>query len=587
MNDALINRFLEYLSLVPGLESYLLEHKDVQDFESSINMFRKECVELGNMTSDLDLMLKIVMEMYDEIQEKSDNGMHFINRTIQVNDSEILKQFAEDTKGLYKEGWKFKNAANQHYKTITERIAYKEVDYSGIVDQYIDCDHPYICSRIALAYLNAKIYDVGLVFLQKALSHVFSYPNVYWHNPTALYGCVDALYEFQFLLGREGMDSLDVKIKGGTATILKCLYLYLSRAIYMGDSDNQSVNSENIPITKAAKLDYLCNRANLVYDYSFDFQSLFGIGVNPDIQFLSDKATAYYLSQEYGLEIMFQDAFNDAMKMYQHGSLIPNYSGGYSEIEEATFAELIQRGQIRADKYAQELYEEYSNGDFYISHSDLADCIAYLKERLVDETPLSFSEFLDRRSEAWLAAWKEVSESMGKKSPSDLELLKAQVTTKKQDAEIIKTYLEHNGVQYFYHFTDRRNLESIIKNGGLFSWKYSLDNGVTITCPGGDKWSRELDQRFGLEDYVRLSFCDDHPMSWRLKKNGSDLVLLKIKKEVALFSGTLFSDINAAASNHHHGGSYNDLLFVDIRATRRHYLRSTDPDFGKHQAEVM
>ena len=67
----------------------------------------------------------------------------------------------------------------------------------------------------------------------------------------------------------------------------------------------------------------------------------------------------------------------------------------------------------------------------------------------------------------------------------------------------------------------------------------------------------------------------------------SDLVLLKIKKDVALFSDTLFSDLNAASTAHHHGGTYNDLMRVDIRATRRHYVRNTDSDFGKHQAEVM
>ena len=550
-------------------------------------MFRNKCVEDGLMSDRLDLMLKILVEMYEQVREESDFGMHCISESIQVDDNELLKQYAEDTKGLFSEGWVFKKAAHQHYKTITEEIAYKEVNFNSIIDKYIECDHPYICSQIASAYLNAKIYDVGLVFLQKALTHVFSYPNIYWHNPRALYGCVDALFEFQFLLGRQGMDSLDARIKGGTSTILKCLYLYLSRAISMGDSELEEYNPQRIPITKAAKIDYLCNRANLVYDYREYFNYLFGIGVNPEIQFLSDKATAYYLSLEYGLGAIYQDAYNDALKMYRYGSLVPNNSGGYKEIEDATFVDLIQRGQIRANDYAQQLYEEYSNGGFFISRSDLADCIAYIKERLVVQTTLTFPEFLDKRSEAWLKAWREHEALRRSATSSEVDRLRATLEQKKPEASSINDYLESNGVQFFYHFTDRRNLESIIKKGGLFSWRYSLDNSITITCPGGDQWSRQLDERFGLEDYVRLSFCDDHPMSWRLKQRGSDLVLLKIKKDVALFSGTLFSDINAAAGNHLHGGTLRDLQRVDIRATRRHYVRREDPDFGKHQAEVM
>lgn len=587
MNEAKVNQFLEYFSIVPGLSDFFLEHKDIQNMKVVIDMFRSECVDNGLMTDRLDLMIKILMEMYEEIREKSDFGMHYINKSIQVDDSELLQQFAEDTKGLFKEGWAFKNAVHQHYKTITEKIAYKEVDYSSIIDKYIDCDHPYVCSQIAVAYLNAKIYDIGLVFLQKALTHVFSYPNIYWHNPRALYGCVDALFEFQFLLGRDGMDSLDAKIKGGTSKILKCLYLYLSRAISMGDSEPENYDPEKIPLTKAAKLDYLCNRANLVYDYRDQFAYLFSIGVNPDIQYLSDKATAYYISLEYGLGAIYLDSFNDALKMYRYGSLIPNGSGGYVEIEDATFGELIQRGQLRADSYAQSLYEEYSNGEYYISRSDIADCIAYVKERLVEHTSLSFTEFLDKRSEAWLKAWKEVVEAGCQAATLETERLRASVEQRKPEADAIAAYLERNGVQYFYHFTDRQNLESIIKKGGLYSWKYSLDNSIAIACPGGDQLSRQLDQRFGLEDYVRLSFCDDHPMSWRLKQLGSDLVLLKIKKDVALFSDTLFSDINAADGGHNHGRAFRDLQYVDIRATKRHHVRKDDPDFKKHQAEVI
>ena len=568
--------------MVPGLSDFFLEHKDIQKMEVVIDMFRKECVNNGQMTDKLDMMLKILMEIYEEIREKSDFGMHYINKSIQLDDSELLKQFAEDTKGLIKKGWVFKKEAH-HYKNETEQIAYKEIDFGKIVDKYIDCDHPYICSQIAIAYLNAKVYDIGLVFLQKALTHVFSYPNIYWHNPIALYGCVSALYEFQFLLGRDGMDSLDAKIKGGTSKILKCLYLYLSRAISMGDSESETFDFETIPFTKRAKLDCLFNRANLVNDWSSYFISLFeagiGVGVNPEIQYLSDKATAFYISQEYGLDLIFLDAFEDAMNMY--------HSGGYKEFEDATFGELIQRGQFRADYYAQTLFEEYSNGEYYISRSDLADCIAYVKERLIEHTSLSFSEFLDKRSEAWLKAWKEVLVEGTQVSLSDTDRIRSRIEQKKPEADNIVTYLERNGVQYFYHFTDRRNLESIIKKGGLYSWKYCLDNSISIACPGGDYWSRQLDQRFGLEDYVRLSFCDDHPMSWRLKKSGSDLVLLKIKKDVALFSDTLFSDINAADGNHHHGGSFGDLQEVDIRATKRHYVRKEDPDFKKHQAEVM
>lgn len=101
-------------------------------------MFRNKCVEDGLMSDRLALMLKILVEMYEQVREESDFGMHCISESIQVDDNELLKQYAEDTKGLFSEGWVFKKAAHQHYKTITEEIAYKEVNFNSIIDKYIN-----------------------------------------------------------------------------------------------------------------------------------------------------------------------------------------------------------------------------------------------------------------------------------------------------------------------------------------------------------------------------------------------------------------------------------------------------------------
>ena len=44
--------------------------------------------------------------------------------------------------------------------------------------------------------------------------------------------------------------------------------------------------------------------------------------------------------------------------------------------------------------------------------------------------------------------------------------------------------LEDNGIHKLYHFTDRDNLESIIANGGLYSWADCKDKGIRIAKPG-------------------------------------------------------------------------------------------------------
>lgn len=123
----------------------------------------------------------------------------------------------------------------------------------------------------------------------------------------------------------------------------------------------------------------------------------------------------------------------------------------------------------------------------------------------------------------------------------------------KENWQSFKQVLDDNHVRYLYHFTDVRNIPSIKKHGGLLSWYYCHTHGITIPCQGGDYDSRELDKKYGLEDYVRLSFCDDHPMAYRLKQSGSNIVILRIKADVALLKDTQFSDMNAADKRHTHG----------------------------------
>ena len=130
--------------------------------------------------------------------------------------------------------------------------------------------------------------------------------------------------------------------------------------------------------------------------------------------------------------------------------------------------------------------------------------------------------------------------------------------------------------------------DSIKKYGGLLSWDYCNEHNIVIPNPGGDSLSRKLDRRQGLEDYVRLSFCDDHPMAFRKHQEGSDLFLLQVSIDVAAFRSTLFSDKNAASSDFSRGSGIEHLRNVNISATRRHYVSRDEGEiFSLHQAECM
>ena len=169
----------------------------------------------------------------------------------------------------------------------------------------------------------------------------------------------------------------------------------------------------------------------------------------------------------------------------------------------------------------------------------------------------------------------------------EIQRLKDLTSIKSADADDILQYLRDNGIYYFYHFTDIRNVEMIKKYGGLYSWDYSEKHKIPVKDYGGDDQSRGLDARHGLQDYVRLSFCSDHPMAYRKHQEGHSFVLLKIKIDVAALKNTLFSNTNAAANDHYHGLGFSTLKRVNIRATQQNYVGRDNPIFHEHQAECM
>ena len=158
----------------------------------------------------------------------------------------------------------------------------------------------------------------------------------------------------------------------------------------------------------------------------------------------------------------------------------------------------------------------------------------------------------------------------------------------KENYEEFRRVLEDNKIDCFYHFTERSNLDNIKKEGGLFSWKYLEDNKIISTL-GSSELSRELDRRLGLEDYARLSFCEEHPMKFIAVNEGriKDPVILEIDIEVAFLKGTLFSDMNATKKGHKRGGGIEDLKNVKFDVVKKIYGNLEVLDKAYYQAEIL
>ena len=161
---------------------------------------------------------------------------------------------------------------------------------------------------------------------------------------------------------------------------------------------------------------------------------------------------------------------------------------------------------------------------------------------------------------------------------------------KKVNAQAFVRILKEHGINSLYHFTDRKNLESIIRHGGLYSWGDCIEQGIAIPCPGGDKQSRELDEKKGLEYYVRTSFTRNHPMMYQAKNEGriDDPVILEIDTDVITWQDTRFSDKNSVRNDMHHGSNLEDFVKIHFDSTQFNtHFDLEDSEMPFYQAEVM
>ena len=170
----------------------------------------------------------------------------------------------------------------------------------------------------------------------------------------------------------------------------------------------------------------------------------------------------------------------------------------------------------------------------------------------------------------------------------DVNILK-QTVPFKPDFEQIFEILKRNKISKLYHFTDRKNLDSI-KKYGLLSAEEVNRQGVYPRYASSES-SRARDSRMGISDYVRLSFVKNHPMMFTaMTAYGLNPIILEINPLIALMPKVFFSDKNTLRTGAQIGPSASDLekvKFDVIQANKAYYELSDLMAKDAYQAEVL
>ncbi len=100
----------------------------------------------------------------------------------------------------------------------------------------------------------------------------------------------------------------------------------------------------------------------------------------------------------------------------------------------------------------------------------------------------------------------------------------------------MKNIITKYKINHIWHFTDKSNLDLIIKHKGLLSLAELEQKDIDVPITGGNDWSHNADKFKDLHKYVHLAFVDDHPMLYRAKqaKRIPEPVWLKINSSILL-----------------------------------------------------
>jgi hypothetical protein len=535
---------LDYLNTfiiqVSELSSFLKERYGEKNLIKLILEFQdSHKIPYDRSTSESEV-IGVIKERYNRIIAQKTEAIHLVDNNLIIDDHSIIMNYVMDAK------------ENFYNKNLDSNPC------EDFLNKYMSNFNLYAAFEITDRLLRFEKVPLALPFLKKACSFIFSSPNMYWHNKEDIYGCAILSYELMELIGIRRM----LKIQEDSPEVLKkitqSIYLLLSRVIYWEDvqsKEKESYDDKLLPINVQHKLRAYQLRAELTQCY-YPFLQSDVSQEDFNLMSIADRMSAHYLSYAFhlvGEDSLFKQKVNKMFETLR----IPHYDNRN---------EAIKKGWLELDKLSQKCYKNYQEGKYFLDSWEIEDF--FEKNRLINRTKdIHLTQIIN----VDISKTPEFSINH----------------SFKKDSKEIKDYLESKGIRYFYHFTEISRIESIIRYGGILSYKQCFDKNIVIPVTEDMAKTRDIDAKKGLEDFARLSFCKYLPKIDIRKKKYSDVVLLKISTDVALFENTEFSNMEATQDGMEHGPTLNDLKKVNIELTQQDYCSPNDPNYWAYQAEIL
>ena len=301
----------------------------------------------------ISLLNKLGVFLHNQCMKKDLYEITAIDRSLCIDDSYVDEyvveiQHAQNEKPIFKD-------INSPWRTRGISLALHEIptiSLNSIVFKYKDYNHPYILADIAGMLIYGQKLIEGLHYLYRSVKEIVNFPNRFWNSD---YGIVGAANTFRLLYLMCPSSNIEL-----TRKLFKYQYVYLTK---LSCTTNDELFQQEAFV----------NRASIVISSSARF--FIPMNINPDLLYISDMYYAHYCN-ELAEQLSYASGWKYNMKSltyYQHASFWPNDTGGYADIEDKTYNEIVSQKHEQAKFIAFEYFLGFQSQSDFLNHNDIEE----------------------------------------------------------------------------------------------------------------------------------------------------------------------------------------------------------------------
>lgn len=323
----------------------------------------------------IGLLQELGMLFHHESMEVPFAEITSLDRSLCLDESNVFeyivkqqKRRSEDIKRVeLRTPYKSKGRSMALYPISAEDFDWLMIEYGGLL-------HPYILADIAAVLVYGQKFKESFDYLRRSIEILTTFPNKYWNSELAIAGAANTFRLIRLMFPSYRLEKIDLFRK-----IFKYNYLYLTR---MTCITRDELMEQSAYVNRAELVSHRC---------AYMFLPLFQ---NPDLLYISDLYHAHFCNDIaiFNSVATGNNYYMQSLTYYKNGSLWPNDTGGYVDIENKTYDQIVREKKEVSIMNAQTFMQEINSRQEFITSSDISTIFSLIDE----EYSTNFKSFRNR-----------------------------------------------------------------------------------------------------------------------------------------------------------------------------------------------